>query len=225
MMLHLAEVLTKDEVRHLRQKLDAAQWADGRATVGSMGAQVKRNQQLPENSDLARELGQIVLQALGRHPTYFAAALPLRTVPPLFNRYAASETYGFHVDGAMRNQPGQGWMRTDLSATLFLSEPDDYEGGELTVKDTYGEHAAKLPAGDLVLYPASSLHCVTPVTRGERVCSFFWIQSMVRDDRRRGLLFELDQNIQSLRARHGESEETLGLANCYHNLLRDWSEA
>ncbi|HEY0294862.1 MAG TPA: Fe2+-dependent dioxygenase [Bordetella sp.] len=229
MMLHLAEVLTKDEVRHLRQKLDAAQWVDGRTTAGNLSARVKRNQQLPEHGELTRELGQVVLQALARHPLYFAAALPLHTVPPLFNRYAEAETYGFHVDGAMRKKPDSpsaepDWLRTDLSATLFLCEPDEYEGGELTVKDTYGEHAAKLPAGDMVLYPANSLHCVTPVTQGVRTCSFFWIQSMIRDDKRRNMLFELDQTIQSLRARHGESAETLNLANCYHNLLREWSE-
>jgi PKHD-type hydroxylase len=224
-MLHIPAVLTPEEVRHMRQKLDAADWIDGRATVGSQGAQVKQNRQLDTNSPLAQELGQLVLQALGRNPLYFAAALPLRTVPPLFNRYESNETYGFHVDGAVRAHPAApGWLRTDLSATLFLCEPDEYEGGELTVRDTYGDHEAKLPAGDLVLYPASSLHCVTPVTRGARVCSFFWIQSMVRDTSRRAMLFELDQTIQSLRARIGECDETLSLANCYHNLLRDWSE-
>jgi len=225
MMLHIPGVLTPGEVLYLRQKLDAADWVDGRTTVGSQGAQVKRNRQLGENTPLAQELGQVVLQALARNPLYFSAALPLRTVPPLFNRYESNETYGFHVDGAVRSFPASpGWLRTDLSATLFLCNPDDYEGGELTVKDTYGEHAAKLPAGDMVLYPASSLHCVTPVTQGVRTCAFFWIQSMIRDAQRRNMLFEMDQSIQSLRARLGESDETLSLANCYHNLLRDWSE-
>ena len=155
---------------------------------------------------------------------FFAAALPKTLSTPLFNRYQDNETYGFHVDGAVRSHPENGWMRTDLSATLFLSNPDDYAGGELLVNDTYGQHAVKLPAGDLVLYPSSSLHCVTPVTHGVRVASFMWVQSMIRDDKNRAMLFELDKNIQSLKARHGESSEILSLLNLYHNLLREWSE-
>ena len=224
-MLHIPEVLTQDEVRDLRRRLDAAEWVDGRSTVGTQGATVKRNRQLDESSDLARSLGETVLRALGRNSLYFAAALPLRTVPPLFNRYESAETYGFHVDGAVRSFPAApGWLRTDLSATLFLCDPDDYEGGELVVKDLYGEHLVKLPAGDMILYPANSLHCVTPVTRGARVASFFWIQSMIREHGRRQMLFELDQTIQQLRAQLGETEQTLSLTNCYHNLLREWSE-
>ncbi|WP_233238711.1 Fe2+-dependent dioxygenase [Bordetella sp. LUAb4] len=225
MMLHIPQILQPDEVREMRGRMDAAPWIDGRATVGAQGAGVKRNRQLDENAQLTQSLADAVLRALARNPTYFSAALPLRTVPPLFNKYASAETYGFHVDGAVRTFAGSpGWLRTDLSATLFLSDPDDYEGGELTVRDTYGEHAVKLPAGDLVLYPASSLHCVTPVTRGERTGCFFWIQSMVRDHGRRQMLFELDQTIQALHAQHGETEHTLALTNHYHNLLREWTE-
>ncbi|MFN9475539.1 Fe2+-dependent dioxygenase [Acidovorax sp.] len=224
MMLHIPNVLTPEQVRAMRTAMDAADWVDGRATVGAQGAQVKHNRQLPEHSPVALEQGRTVLQALATHPLYFAAALPLRTVPPLFNRYAGGETYGLHVDGAMRPLPHGGALRTDLSCTLFLCEPEDYEGGELVVVDTYGTHEAKLPAGDLILYPSTSLHRVEPVTRGERVCSFFWVQSMVRDDARRAMLFELDQTIQKLRVRLGETEETVALTGQYHNLLRMWSE-
>lgn len=224
MMLHIPKVLTPEQVCAMRAAIDAADWVDGRATVGAQGAQVKHNRQLPEHSPVSLEQGHLIQQALAAHPLYFAAALPLRTVPPLFNRYAGGETYGLHVDGAMRPLPGGGALRTDLSCTLFLCEPEDYEGGELVVVDTYGTHEAKLPAGDLVLYPSTSLHRVEPVTRGERVCSFFWVQSMVRDDVRRAMLFELDQTIQKLRARLGETEETVALTGQYHNLLRMWSE-
>lgn len=225
MMLHIPGVLTPDEVRLMRQHLDAAEWVDGRATVGSQGAAVKRNRQLAESSELAQRLGEMVVRALARNQSYFAAALPLRIVPPLFNRYESSETYGFHVDGAVRSHPAApGWLRTDLSATLFLSNPDEYEGGELLIKDSSGEHEIKLPAGDMVLYPANTLHCVTPVKRGARTASFFWIQSMIREHGRRQILLDLDQTIQGLRSQHGESEHTLTLSNCYHNLLREWTE-
>ena len=225
MMLHIPQILQSDEVREMRRRLEAAPWVDGRTTVGAQGAGVKRNRQLDVNGPVAAELGEAVLRALGRSPTYFAAALPLRTVKPLFNRYESAETYGFHVDGAVRAQPASpGWLRTDLSATLFLCEPHEYEGGELIVRDTYGEHLVKLPAGDLVLYPANSLHCVTPVTQGVRLASFFWVQSMVREHGRRQMLYELDQNIQSLRAQLGESEQVLALTHLYHNLLREWAE-
>ena len=175
-------------------------------------------------AEFAAELQGNVLAALNRSSLFFAAALPKAISSPLFNRYQQSETYGFHVDGAVRSQAQGGWMRTDLSATLFLSAPESYAGGELVVNDTYGQHAVKLPAGDLVLYPSSSLHCVTPVTSGVRVASFLWIQSMIRDDKRRSMLFELDGNIQKLKSRHGESDEVLSLLNLYHNLLREWSE-
>jgi PKHD-type hydroxylase len=225
MMLHVPEVLSREQVAHIRQALDATNWVDGRETVGPQGAQVKRNRQLPELSPVGRELGEIVLKALAASPLYFSAALPLRTVPPLFNRYEGGEHYGLHIDGSVRAVPGTPFsLRTDLSSTLFLSDPDDYEGGELIVVDTYGEHEVKLGAGDLILYPSSSLHRVQPVTRGVRVSSFFWTQSMVRDDGQRALLFELDQNIQKLRARHGDEAELVALTGHYHNLMRMWAE-
>lgn len=225
MMLHIPEVLTRQQVAHLRTRLDATAWIDGRATVGSQGAQVKQNRQLPELSPVGRELGEIVLSALIDHPLFVSAALPLRHVPPLFNRYEGGEHYGLHIDGSIRSVPGTHLrLRTDLSCTLFLSEPDDYDGGELVVVDTYGTHEVKLPAGDLILYPSSSLHRVEPVTRGARVCSFFWTQSMVRDDGQRQMLFDLDQTIQKLRVKLGESEEVLSLTGQYHNLLRQWAE-
>ena len=225
MMLHIPDLLTPAEVAELRRRLAASDWIDGRATVGDQGAQVKRNRQLPEASALSIELGQLVQAALAKNALYFAAALPARTMPPLFNRYAAGEHYGEHVDGAVRVLPGGGQLlRTDVSATLFLSAPDEYDGGELVVSDTYGEHEVKLPAGDLILYPSTSLHRVEPVTRGERVSSFFWVQSMVRDDARRAMLFELDRTIVSLRARLGDCAETLALTAHYHNLLRQWAE-
>ena len=223
MMLHIPEVLTPQQVADIRARLDASDWVDGRATVGSQGAQVKQNRQLPELSPLGRELGEIVLKALLAHPLFVSAALPLRTVPPLFNRYEGGEHYGLHIDSAVRTVPGTTLrLRTDLSCTLFLSNPDDYDGGELGVVDTYGTHEVKLPAGDLILYSSSSLHRVEPVTRGARVCSFFWTQSMVRDDGQRQLLFELDQTIQQLRLKLGECAEVLSLTGHYHNLLRQW---
>ena len=224
MMYHIPAVLTPEEVADFRGLMQQASWVDGRATVGHQGATVKNNQQIDTGSELYQRLQSAVVEALNRSPLFFAAALPRTLSAPLFNRYQQGETYGFHVDGAMRRNGQAGWMRTDLSATLFLCEPDSYEGGELVIEDTYGRHSVKLPAGHLVLYPSSSLHCVTPVTRGCREASFLWIQSMVRDDKQRAMLFELDKNIQGLKARHGDSEETLSLLNMYHNLLRAWSE-
>lgn len=225
MMLHIPGVLSREQVAAMRARLDTSDWIDGRATVGAQGAQVKQNRQLPENSPLALELGRTVLAALADNPLFFSAALPLRTIAPLFNSYAGGEHYGAHVDGSMRRMADGQWLRTDVSSTLFLSDPDDYDGGELIVTDAYGEHEVKLPAGDLILYPSTSIHRVEPVTRGARVCSFFWTQSMVRDDMRRGMLLELDQTIQSLRARLGDCAELVGLTGHYHNLLRQWSEA
>ena len=222
MMYHIPAVLTPQEVDDFTAQLQLAEWVDGRVTTGDQGAQVKHNQQVDTRSNLYAELQGNVLAALNRSSLFFAAALPKAISSPLFNRYQQSETYGFHVDGAVRSQAQGGWMRTDLSATLFLSAPESYAGGELVVNDTYGQHAVK--AGDLVLYPSSSLHCVTPVTSGVRVASFLWIQSMIRDDKRRSMLFELDGNIQKLKSRHGESDEVLSLLNLYHNLLREWSE-
>jgi PKHD-type hydroxylase len=225
MMLHIPEVLSRDQVAHIRRRLDEADWVDGRATVGTQGAKVKQNRQLPETSPVAKELGQIVLDALAGNPLFFSAALPLLTCPPLFNSYAGGEHYGNHIDGAMRRIPATGqWLRTDVSSTLFLCDPEEYDGGELIVEDAYGVHEVKLPAGDLILYPSTSVHRVEPVTRGARVCSFFWTQSMVRDDGRRSLLLELDRNIQSLRARLGDCDEMVGLTGHYHNLLRQWSD-
>jgi PKHD-type hydroxylase len=225
MMLHVPKVLGAGQVAECRRALDAADWTDGRATVGEQGALVKHNRQLPELSPLGRQLGELILTALARHPLFFSAALPLKTVPPLFNRYERGEHYGLHIDGAVRTVPGSShFIRTDLSSTLFLSETGEYDGGELVVHDTFGAHAVKLPAGDLVLYDSGSLHRVNPVTRGARVSSFFWTQSMVPDERHREVLFKLDQNIQRIRAKHGESDETLALTGHYHNLLRMWSE-
>jgi len=225
MMLHVPRVLTPEQVAECRRKLDAAEWSDGKSTVGEQGALAKRNRQLPELSTIGRELGETILVALAKSPLFFSAALPLRTVPPLFNRYEGGEQYGTHIDGAVRAVPGSShFIRTDLSSTLFLTDPAEYEGGELVVLDTYGEHSVKLPAGDLVLYTSGSLHRVNPVTRGARVSSFFWTQSMVADARHRELLFQMDQSIQRLRGKHGESEETLQLAGQYHNLLRMWSD-
>ena len=227
MMLHIPAVLTGEQVGAMRRRLNQAgqaDWTDGRATVGDQGAQVKRNRQLPAASALGLELGSQILAALAANPLYFAAALPLRCAPPQFNSYAGGEHYGAHVDGAVRAVAGSTPLRTDLSVTLFLTEPEEYDGGELVVSDTYGEHAVKLAAGDLILYPASSVHRVEPVTRGERVCAFFWIQSMVRDDARRALLLELDRTITSLRTRLGDCEETVSLTSQYHNLLRMWAD-
>lgn len=225
MMLHIPEVLSAEQVRHIRTELDRADWIDGRATVGDQGARVKRNRQLPEHSPLGLQLGEIILEALRRNPLFFAAALPKKTMPPLFNSYEGGEHYGLHVDGSVRNLPNAaGSIRTDVSTTVFLSAPDEYEGGELVVVDTYGTHEVKLPAGDMIVYPSTSLHRVEPVTRGARVCSFFWTQSMVRDDWKRSMLFELDRNIYSLRQQIGDTDEVLGLTGHYHNLLRQWAE-
>lgn len=226
MMLHIPGVLTPDQVAYMRQRLHDAHWIDGRATVGAQGAQVKQNMQLEEYGPLAYELGQIILNALAANPLFFAAALPLRTCPPMFNKYSGGGTYGNHVDNAMRRVKSSGqWLRTDVSSTLFLTDPDEYEGGELVVEDSYGTHEVKLPAGDLIVYPSTSIHRVERVTRGARISSFFWTQSMIRDDAQRCLLLDLDRNIQSLRTRLGDSDETVNLTGIYHNLLRQWSEA
>jgi PKHD-type hydroxylase len=228
MLLHIPEVLTQAELTQLRQSLDAAGWTDGRETVGAQGAQVKRNEQLPEVSPLRSELGQVVLSALARNPLYFAAALPLRTLAPRFNRYQGGGEYGFHIDGSvmLANPPGasHSHVRSDISCTLFLCEPEEYDGGELVVSDTYGEHEVKLPAGDMVIYPSSSLHKVQAVTRGARLASFFWVQSMVRDDAQRRLLFDMDTSIESLRQTNADAQAVLKLTGIYHNLLRRWAE-
>ena len=224
MLLHIPQVLSSEDVAQLRQRLDAADWADGRETVGVQGARVKHNQQLPDASPLKAELGSIVLAALQRHPLFFAAALPLKILPPRFNRYTGGGTYGFHVDGAVMNLAHGEQLRSDISCTLFLSAPEEYDGGELVISDTYGEHEVKLPAGDLIVYPSSSLHQVTPVTRGARVASFFWVQSMIRDDAQRRLLWEMDTSIERLRQTSADPGAVLQLTGVYHNLLRRWSE-
>jgi len=224
MLLHIPNVLVPEEVSQIRQQLDAAQWADGRETVGAQGAQVKHNEQLPDASALKAELGQRVLAALRRSPLFFAATLPLKILPPRFNRYSGGGTYGFHVDGAVMHLAHGEQLRSDISCTLFLSAPEEYDGGELVISDTYGEHEVKLPAGDLIVYPSSSLHQVNPVTRGARVASFFWVQSMVRDDVQRRLLWEMDTSIERLRQTGSDAGAVLQLTGVYHNLLRRWSE-
>ena len=224
MLLHIPEVLTREQVADFRARLDTAQWTDGRETVGSLGAQVKSNLQLAEASPLRRELGETILVALAKNPLFFSAALPLKYLPPRFNRYTDGGTYGFHVDGSIMNLGHGDQLRSDVSCTLFLTDPDEYEGGELIVSDTYGEHEVKLPAGDAIVYPSSSLHQVAPVTRGARLASFFWVQSMVRDEGRRRLLFEMDASIESLRRAGADAGAVLQLTGVYHNLLRRWAE-
>ena len=225
MLLHIPDILGRDELARIRAALDASDWTDGRETVGVQGARVKRNEQLPETSPLRAELARIVLAALARSPLYFAAALPLKTLTPRFNRYRDGGEYGFHVDGAVMRSGDGGHVRSDISCTLFLNGPEEYDGGELIVSDTYGEHEVKLPAGDLILYPSSSLHRVAPVTRGARLASFLWVQSMVRDDARRAMLFEMDGAIERLRAGGADADAVLRLTGVYHNLLRQWAEA
>lgn len=224
MLIQIEGVLTKDQVARFRQTLSATPWVDGKVTAGEQSAQAKRNLQIPEDSPAARELGEIILGALGRHETFVSAALPLRVFPPLFNRYDPGMGFDTHVDNSIRFA-GPVRYRTDVSATLFLSEPDEYEGGELIIEDTYGEHAVKLPAGDLVLYPSSSLHRVAPVAAGSRWASFFWMQSMIREDARRALLHDMDNAIRALSTRVGQTDPSVvALAGTYHNLIRMWAE-
>lgn len=227
MMLAIPDLLDQEGVTRLRSILDSGPWADGNATSGHQSALAKRNEQLPEDSPAAREAGRIVLEALGRSPLFIAAALPLKIFPPLFNRYREGERFGTHIDNAIRiHRASEFRVRTDLSATLFLEEPESYEGGELVVEDNLGAHAVKLPAGQLLLYPASSLHRVEPVTRGARVASFFWIQSMVREDSARSILFDLDRSIQAIASERGqEDREVIRLTGIYHNLLRRWADS
>ena len=230
MLLHIPAVLPPAQLADMRAALASADWIDGRATVGAQGAQVKRNQQLADASPLRKQLGDLVLAALVANPLFHAATLPARILPPRFNRYQGGGEYGFHVDGAVMGLAGNAGqapaqLRSDVSCTLFLAEPEDYDGGELIISDTYGEHEVKLPAGDLILYPASSLHQVTPVTRGARTASFFWIQSMVRSDEQRRLLFDMDQHLIHLRSTIDETEPAvIGLTSTYHNLLRMWAD-
>ena len=228
MLVCVPNVLGKDEVADFRRLMDESRWEDGRSTAGAQSALVKSNEQLPPDSDTARKLGNRIVSALTSNPRFISAAIPLHIFPPLFNRYAAADGhhFGIHVDNAVRGDRLTGLrIRTDLSVTLFLSEPDEYDGGELVVEDLYGSHEVKLPAGDLVVYPASSLHMVTPVTRGSRVASFFWLQSMIRDAHARSLIFDLDVSIQALVQRLGRDDpETVRLTGVYHNLIRFWAE-
>jgi PKHD-type hydroxylase len=225
MLLKIPQVLTKDQVASCKELLLAADWADGSITAGYQSAQAKHNLQLPENSPAARQLGDLVLQALAQNKLFMSAALPLKIFPPLFNCYQGGQSFGVHVDNAIRQVPGTPVkVRTDLSMTLFFSEPEEYEGGELVIEDTYGAHSVKLAAGDMVLYPSTSLHKVTPVTRGRRLASFFWLQSMVASDEKRSLLFDMDMAIQSLRQQLADSREIVQLTGVYHNLLRQWAQ-
>lgn len=230
MLIAIEKVLTAEQVLLARQKLAAAEWVDGRVTAGYQAQEVKRNAQIPESSAVAKELGEMILAGLARSPRFMAAALPLRVFPPMFNSYAGGQTFGTHVDTAIRQLSTTGQrVRTDLSATVFLTAPEEYDGGELIVEDSYGEKSVKLAAGDMVLYPATSLHRVEPVTRGNRVSSFFWIQSMIRQDAQRTLLFELDESIQRLAAsEHAQDAEikksSVQMTGVYHNLLRQWAE-
>ena len=226
MLIAIPQVLDDERVTRLRDLIDAGEWVDGNVTSGPQAALAKRNEQLIESSAAAREAGNQVLDALGQSPLFIAAALPLKVFPPLFNRYAGGQDFGVHVDNAVRIQRGGDFrIRSDLSATLFLADPDSYEGGELLVEGQFGAQAVKLPAGDMVLYPSSSLHRVTPVTSGARVASFFWIQSMVRDDGARRILFEMDQGVQGAASALGQDDESvIALTGVYHNLLRRWAE-
>ena len=225
MLLTIPFVLNSTEVLATRQILERADWVDGRVTAGHQSARAKDNSQVPEDHPAARQIGETVLRALEQSPAFISAALPLKVFPPLFNRYEGGQSFGAHVDNAIRPISGTPLrIRTDLSATLFLSSPDEYQGGELSIDDTYGVHHIKLPAGHMVLYPASSLHHVRPVTRGVRICAFFWIQSMVRDDGQRTLLFDLDIAIQRVAQTGPDQPAVLQLTNVYHNLLRRWAE-
>jgi PKHD-type hydroxylase len=226
MLLHIPDILNAQELRRARELLASAAWDDGKQSAGLQAAQVKNNEQLPHDCEAAREIRTLVLRGLDRSPAFFSAALPKKVFTPRINRYGGSSNhYGRHIDNAVRALPDSGQrVRTDISCTVFLAEPDNYEGGELCISDTYGEQAVKLPAGHMVLYPGTSLHEVRPVTRGQRLACFFWIESMVRSDEQRRLLYELDMNLLRLRQQHGETAETTALTGTYHNLLRMWSD-
>lgn len=225
MLLPIPDVLTAEQVAQCLQMLEQAEWADGRITAGHQSARAKDNQQLREDTALAKQLGDVILAALERNPLFMAAALPLKVFPPLFNRYEGGQAFGTHVDNAIRQVPGTPHrVRTDLSATLFFTPPEEYEGGELLIEDTYGMHNIKLPAGHMILYPSSSLHHVRPVTGGARIASFFWVQSMVRDDGKRALLFDLDMAIQRVGSDQPDNPSIVQLTGIYHNLLRRWAD-
>ena len=225
MIVQVPNVLNHEQIGRCREVMNRASWIDGRVTAGHQSGQVKDNRQIPENSPEARELGDMIVGALERNPLFITATLPLRVFPPLFNRYEGGESFGAHLDNSIRQIPATPLrVRTDISATLFLSAPEDYDGGELVINDIYGEHAVKLSAGDMVVYPASSLHHVKPVTRGVRLASFFWVQSMVRDEGQRTLLFDLDVAINKVNQKLPHHATVVELTNCYHNLLRRFAE-
>ena len=224
MLLAIPDILTAQQVSEARAILEAAAWVDGRATAGHQGARVKDNEQLPLDNPAGRQVGEMILRALSRNPLFMSAALPLHILPPMFNRYSGGQTFGTHVDGSIRSLPSGQRIRTDLSCTIFLTGPDEYDGGELLVEDTYGSKSVKLPAGHMILYPSTSLHQVTPVTRGTRLCSFFWLQSMIRDDTDRALLFEMDVAIQRLGTENAAHPAVVQLTGVYHNLIRRWAE-
>ncbi|MCS6765264.1 MAG: Fe2+-dependent dioxygenase [Candidatus Protistobacter heckmanni] len=227
MLLTVPQVLNPKQLAAVRHELDGAgeAWVDGRVTAGYQGAPVKFNQQIDERSDVGRGLGHLIISVLERNPRFISAALPARVYPPMFNRYSEGMTFGAHVDGSVRIDPLSGMkIRTDVSATLFLTDPADYDGGELCIEDTYGTHEIKLAAGDMVLYPATSVHLVKPITRGVRVGCFFWVQSLIRDDGQRALLFDMDNAIQAFNAEEADEKARRTLIGSYHNLLRMWSE-
>jgi PKHD-type hydroxylase len=225
MLIQVPDVLTGEQVAHARRLLESAEWVDGKVTAGHQSARAKDNRQLPEGHPVGRELGEMIVQALQRNPLFIAAALPLHVFPPLFNSYSGGQSFGSHVDNSVRQVPGTAHrIRTDLSCTLFLTGPDEYDGGELMVEDTYGVHSVKLPPGHLVLYPSTSLHHVRPVTRGARISSFFWLQSIVRNDADRTLLFDLDSAIRKLPPTPEAQAAAVQLTGVYHNLMRRWAE-
>ncbi len=225
MILAIPNVLSPAQVAESRRLREAADGVDGLVTAGHQAGKVKDNRQIPATHPVARQVGETIMQALGKNPLFMAAALPLHFLPPMFNRYTGGQNYGNHIDGAIRQIPGTGHrIRTDLSCTLFFAEPSEYDGGELIIEDTYGPKSVKLPAGHMILYPGTSLHRVTPVTRGARLCSFFWVQSMVREDTQRALLFEMDVAIQRLGIDHPDHASITQLTGVYHNLLRHWAE-
>ena len=225
MLIHVPKILDETQVARCRALMERATWVDGRVTAGHQSARAKNNLQIVEGSAEAREMGELIVGALERNPLFVSAALPARVFPPLFNRYEAGMAFAAHVDNAVRQVPETPFrVRTDVSLTLFLSRPEEYDGGELVVEDTYGAHAVKLPAGDLILYPATSLHRVNPVSRGARLASFFWVQSMVRDDGRRALLFDLDMAINRVNQELPGHAAVVALTACYHNLLRQWAD-
>lgn len=225
MLIEIQDVLNEQQLADARELLLNAQWADGKITAGYQSAKAKHNLQLPEDSDECRQIGDVILKSLGANGQFVSAALPARIYPPLFNCYEGGSSFGVHVDNAIRYVPGTPVkVRTDIAMTLFLSEPDEYEGGELVIEDTFGSHRVKLDGGNMILYPGTSLHRVTPVSHGRRLASFFWLQSMVASDERRRLLFELDSSIRNLNTQIEDSPELVRLTSVYHNLLRQWAE-